>query len=155
LVHHVAERVKIQATELEDSTFQLLQKQVQYDLEAFKCYLAKVKNVPVGVVSMGEGTMLGDSSPLYSAMRNYNKVGGWLVLENAHLVPAIELEKSLALASDDDFQIERHEFEKSPMLSTYKKSSATSANNYRMWDQCQTQLFKRNTRHSTNQSQKI
>jgi len=44
LVHHVAERVKIQATELEDSTFQLLQKQVQYDLEAFKCYLAKVKN---------------------------------------------------------------------------------------------------------------
>ncbi len=114
--------------------------------------LAKVKNVPVGVVSMGEGTMLGDSSPLYSAMRNYNKVGGWLVLENAHLVPAIELEKNLALASEDDFHIERQEFEKSPILSSYKKSSATSANNYRMWittqkwDSCPSTLILRSIR---------
>lgn len=44
-IHQVTEKVRVQATELEESTFHLLQKQVEYDKEAFKCYLSRVGNV--------------------------------------------------------------------------------------------------------------
>jgi hypothetical protein len=44
-IHQVTEKVRVQATELEESAFHLLQKQVEYDKEAFKCYLSRVSNV--------------------------------------------------------------------------------------------------------------
>lgn len=44
-IHQVSEKVKVQATELEESTFQLLLKQAEYDKEAFKCYLSRVSSV--------------------------------------------------------------------------------------------------------------
>lgn len=39
------ERVRMHATELEESTWQLVQKQITYDKEAFQCYMAKRGNV--------------------------------------------------------------------------------------------------------------
>ena len=48
-VQVMSEKVRVQATMLEESTFQLLLQQMDYDVEAFKCYLTRVSNVEASV----------------------------------------------------------------------------------------------------------
>jgi hypothetical protein len=43
------ERVRVQATELEERTWELVKKQIAYDKEAFQCYMAKRGNVEKAV----------------------------------------------------------------------------------------------------------
>lgn len=48
-VQMMNEKVRVQATELEESTYQLLRKQMDYDVEAFKCYLTRVSSVEMSI----------------------------------------------------------------------------------------------------------
>jgi len=48
-VQVMSEKVRVQATELEESTYQLLSKQMDYDVEAFRCYLTRISSVEMSI----------------------------------------------------------------------------------------------------------
>lgn len=57
-VQVMSEKVRVQATELEESTYQLLCKQMDYDVEAFRCYLTRVSNVEMSIHHKKEEWMI-------------------------------------------------------------------------------------------------
>lgn len=115
---------------------------------------AKQRSAQCSVVSLGQGTM-GEGSSMHTAVCNAIKAGEWVVLQNAHLISATDLEKNLATLSEYIMPPPKPEDEsKMKMKGSYQKTQKQPTFDFRIWitaqrwEECPSTLLLRSIRAS-------
>ena len=107
---------------------------------------AKKRNTPCTFMSVCESSMAGDISPMRATMSSAYDMGSWVVLQNAHLASASDLERQLAFLRT--LPVSPRAKPKRPGM----YSEQVNVNEFRLWitsqgwDHCPTTLILRSVR---------